>query len=229
MKSLITLLSGFVVGVGLLLAGFYFNPLSRIESVSSLAVSKMQLYELSYSLRSSDALLLTNDGQSSLKPYPVKVQELWEPAIKNTRALVTVLSNVRHEPVGIGIKFSSDSEESKLLNAKALMNSTWHIYTRNIGSAFIEQTDNNWAYLRDVVIPARFSRDNRWQGTWSGTITEGPNALGTARVTGGTGALVGREAEAEEFLHAREYSVDTGPVDVTARLTIAIPTKAPAY
>lgn len=228
MRIWISLFLGFVVGAILFLSVFYFAPMSKAQTLSPLAVVDTQRYEYSYSLNSSDALIFTNNGNSRIRPNPLKVQEFWEPAIEHTQALVTVLHNANNQPVGLGVKFSSGSEQSRLLSGEILVNSAWHIYTTNAGSAFIEQTENQWSYLMGVVIPARvdslksFGGDGDWQGVWFGNITDGPNALGTARVIGATGALKGNPAEAVEFIYAADYSDATGPVAETATMTIAL-------
>ena len=54
-------------------------------------------------------------------------------------------------------------------------------------------------------------------------MTSGPNALGTARVVGGSGAFAGIEAEAVDALTASAYSVDAGPVDADGQLVIELP------
>jgi len=54
-------------------------------------------------------------------------------------------------------------------------------------------------------------------------MSTGPGALGTARVTGSTGSLMGVEAEAVESITAKAYSATSGPVGMNGNLTIALP------
>lgn len=223
MKYLISLLIGMVIGVALFVLGLYYNPFVGNPSMSPLAISDLELVDLSYSLVPSEAVLLTNDGESHVRPHPAKVLQLWEPTIKKTRGLVTTLNDSRGETVGIGIKFSSDSERSAILDAKLLVDSVWHIYLPERGTLFVDQTENFWSYLHDIVIPARLSSGDNWRGSWYGVMSTGPGALGTARVTGGTGTLRDTEAEAVESITARAYSAITGPVGMTGNLTIALP------
>lgn len=223
MKYAISFFIGLVIGIVLFVLGLYYNPFVGNPSVSPLAISDLELVDLSYSLVPSESIVLTNDGESHVAPHPVKVPQLWEPTIKNTRALVTDLSDSRGETVGIGVKFSSASERSALLEAKVLVDSVWHIYLPERGTLFVDQTENYWPYVHDIVIPARLSSGDNWRGSWYGIVTAGPGALGTARVTGSTGTLKDSEAEAVESLSARAYSAISGPMGMTGNLTIALP------
>jgi hypothetical protein len=223
MKYAISLFIGLIVGIALFVLGLYYNPFVGNPSVSPLAISDLELVDLTYSLVPSESIIFTNDGESYVSPHPVKVLQLWEPTIKRTRGLVTTLNDSRGKPVGIGVKFSSDSERSALLDAKILVDSVWHIYLPERGTLFVDQTENFWSYLHDIVIPARLSSGDNWRGSWHGIVSTGPGALGTARVTGSTGALVDTEAEAVEAVSARAYSAITGPVGMTGILTIGFP------
>lgn len=223
MKYLIALALGMVAGVALFVALLYFNPLTSKNSLSPLSVTDNELISLNYSAVAADSLIYTNDGESTIKPYPAKVLQLWEPPIRNTDAIVTMLTDSRNETVGIGIKFSSDSERTRVLNAQALVDSVWHIYLPGRGSLFVQQRENYWNYLRDVVLPARWSSSDSWRGIWNGNITAGPGALRTARVIGGSGEFSGLETEGVESLAAKAYTVEQGPVAMEGELVIEIP------
>jgi len=223
MKYLISLLVGMLIGATVFVLVLYYNPFVGNPSVSPLAVSKLDLVDLSYSLVSSDSIVLTNDGESHVQTHPAKVLQLWEPAVKNTRGLVTILTDGRGEPAGLGVKFSSDSERTELINSKVLVESVWHIYLPERGTFFVDQTENYWSYLRDIVVSARLNSGDNWRGSWHRITTVGPGALGTARVTGSTGDLADTQAEAVESILARAYSAITGPVAITGNLTIALP------
>ena len=213
------------IGAALFVLGLYYNPFVGNPSVSPLAVSDFDLIDLSFSLVASESIVFTNDGGSHVKPHPAKVQQLWEPTVNKTRGFVTILADSRGEPAGIGVKFSSDSEETALIDGEALVHSVWHIYLPERGTFFVDQTENFWPYLHDIVIPARLSSGDNWRGSWHGIMSTGPGALGTARVTGNTGVLTGIEGEAVESISARAYSAITGPVGMTGNLTIALPHK----
>jgi hypothetical protein len=135
---------------------------------------------------------------------------------------VTTLRDSRNNLAGIGIKYSSDSEDTRIINGEALVDSAWHIHLVERGSLFVEQTENYWNFLRKIVLPAYWSTANHWKGVWNGNMTVGPGALGTAAVTGGTGEFAGLESEAVEALKASAYSVAQGPVAVEGHLTIDI-------
>ncbi len=223
MKYAISLVIGMILGVMLFVLGLYFNPFVGNPSVSPLAVSDLDLVDLSYSLVASDSIVFTNDGESHIKPHPAKVIQLWEPTVSRTRGFVTVLTDSRGEPAGLGVKFSSDSEDTTLIEGVVLVNSVWHIYLPEHGTFLVDQTENFWPYLHDIVIPARLSSGDNWRGSWHGIMSVGPGALGTARVTANTGPYTATEAEAVESITARAYSANTGPVGMSGSLTIALP------
>lgn len=223
MKYLVALLLGLAVGVAAFVALLYFNPLTSHSRLSPLSVSEHEVITLNYSAVPSDALVYTNDGESLIAPHPAKVLQLWEPPIRRTDAMATLLRDSRNQLAGIGIKFSSDSENTRILNGEVLVDSVWHIYLPGQGSMFVEQQENYWSFLRDIVIPAYWSSGDNWRGTWNGSITSGPGALGTARVTGGSGVFDGLQSDAVESLMAEAYSVGRGPVAVDGVLAIEIP------
>lgn len=223
MKYLVSLVLGMTIGATLFFLLLYFNPFAGKSSVSPLAVTEENLIDISYSAVPGETIVFTNDGESLIKPYPAKVQQLWEPAIKESWVSVIALTDPRGEPLGIGVKFSSESESTRVLNAEALVHSAWHIYLPGRGTLFVDQTENFWSFLRDIVIPAHWSSGDNWRGSWHRNMTVGPGALGTARVTGGSGAFSALHSEAVESLTARAYSAVDGPVAMGGNLTISIP------
>ena len=223
MKYLIALVIGIAVGVAAFATLLYYNPLTSQNRLSPLSVSDNDMITLNYSAAALDALVYTNDGESQITPHPAKVLQLWEPPIRRTDAMATLLRDARNQVAGIGVKFSSDSESTRILNGEALVDSVWHIYLPGQGSLFVQQQENHWSYLRDIVVPAYWSSGDNWRGAWNGSITSGPGALGTARVTGGSGAFEGLGSDAVESLQARAYSVEQGPVAVQGVLSIEIP------
>jgi hypothetical protein len=223
MKYLVALLLGFVAGISLFCAILYFNPFAIHTKISPLAVTNQRLLNLSFAAVPTESLLFTNDGESLPAPHPAKVLELWERTVEDTRATVVILDDSRGQPAGIGVKFSSDSEDTRILNSQALVDSVWHIYLPGRGTMFIDQRENYWTYLHDVVAKARWSSADNWRGAWTGVTTAGPNALGTGRVTGGSGEFADLESEAVESLSATAYSAVTGPVAMDGNLTILLP------
>lgn len=223
MKYLISLIVGMFVGICIFFVLLYFNPLNSKNSLSPLSVTDKAVISLGFSAVAGDALVYSNDGISQIEPHPPKVLQLWERPIKNTSAMVTVLTDGRGQATGLGIKFSSDSERTNVLGGQALVDSVWHIYLPGRGSLFVEQTENRWEYLRAVVVPARWSSGDNWRGSWFGNTTAGPGALGIAKVVGGSGDLDGLIADAVESLSAKAYSVERGPVAMTGQLTIELP------
>ena len=222
MRMLLLLIIGIVTGGVLTLAFLFYNPLSGQEPLPPISVSERQMVSLSYSAVAENSIIFTNSGESRVHPYPAKVLQLWEPPISQTDLLVTVLRDGRDEPVGIGVKFSSISERTRVLQGKALVDSAWYIYMPGEGSMLVEQSENYWSFVRDIVAPAHWSSGDNWRGNWHGTLTDGPGALGTGRVYGGSGRFEGLVSEAVETLSAKAYSAETGPVAMEGHLTIEL-------
>ena len=222
MKYAIAYLLGLAVGATLLLLALYHNPFAGSSTMSPLSVSDQQLLDISFSAVPGESIAFTNDGESRVRPHPEKIAELWEPAVRHTTILVAVLSDRRGVPAGVGVKFASGSEQTNLLTSDALMNSVWHLYMPDSGTLFIDQTENLWSYLRNIVLPARWNSADSWRGTWYGITTVGPGALGTARVTGGSGRYADLASEGIESWRAQAYSSLRGPVAMTGHLTIAV-------
>ena len=222
-KYLFALIVGMAVGAVVFLGVLYFNPLTAQQRLSPITVTDNDVVKLGYSAAAQDMLIYTNDGESRVDPHPAKVLQLWEAPIRKTRAIATVLTDSRGQTAGIGIKFSSDSESTNILNGQAIVDSVWHIYMPERGSLFVAQSENLWSYLREIVIPAYWSSADSWRGIWRGDVTAGPGALGTASVAGGSGEFAGLRSEGVEALSAKAYSVELGPVAVDGELSIEIP------
>lgn len=222
-KYLVALVLGMVVGGALFVALLYYNPLTERQALSPLAVSENEVVILNYSAVGSDSLVYTNNGESRVLPFPAKVLQLWEAPIRRTTAQVSLLTSASGESVGIGVKFSSDSESTDILRGELIVDSVWHVYLPQRGSLFVAQTENYWDYVRNVVIPAYRSSGDNWRGNWNGRTTAGPGALGLARVVGGNGEFEGLESEAVETLMAKAYSVERGPVALNGELAVEIP------
>lgn len=223
MKYLVALLLGIVCGVAAFAAILYFNPFTAQEKLSPLSVSSNEIMSLSYSAAASDAIVYTNNGETRIPPHPPKVLQLWEAPVRRSTLAATVLRDSRGDVAGVGIKFSSDSGQTRLLNGEALVNSVWHIYLPGRGTLFIEQNEDYWNYIREIIIPAYWSSADSWKGSWYGTLTAGPGALGTARVIGGSGEFSELATDGVESISARAYSIDRGPVAVEGQLTIELP------
>lgn len=223
MKYVFSLVVGIVLGVAAFLSALYYNPFKGQSTVSPLAVTDQRVMELSFSAVPGDALLYTDDGESSTAPHPSRVVEIWEPAVADTRLTVTMLKDARGETAGLGIKFASNSEATDIVNGEALVNSIWHIYLPGKGTMMIDQSENYWSYIRNVVIPAHASSGDNWRGSFHGILTSGPGPLGTARVTGGNGLFAGMTSESVESVTARAYSAQSGPVSMSGSLAIALP------
>jgi hypothetical protein len=226
MKYVISLLLGALLGASLFLLALYYNPFAAQSTISPLSITQDRVINLSYSAVASDAILYTDDGESIIATHPDRVADLWELAIIDTRIFVTTLRSARGEVVGIGFKISSDSEQTSLINAKAEVNSVWHVYLPGQGTFLVDQSENYWSYIHDIVIPARWSSGDNWKGSFHKIMTSGPGALGIARVTGGSGEFAGQSTEAVESLTASAYSALEGPVSMNGNLTVVAPVTA---
>jgi hypothetical protein len=223
MKFMLVLVLGMATGVLAGLGFVYYNPAASSETITPLMVSDRRQFVLNYSAVASDAILFTNDGESRVQPVPQRVAQLWEAPIRETEILVTELRDYRGSPVGIGIKFSSPSEETRLLESEVIVDSVWHINLPSQGTMLVAQRENHWDYLRRIVLPAHWSAADNWKGRWRGLLSVGPNALGTARVFGGSGRFANAGLEAVEFLQASAYSTDVGPVAAEGQLIFEYP------
>lgn len=223
MKYLIALMIGMSLGAALFVVGMYYNPFAEQMMVSPLAVSDAEHMDFKFSAVPAETILYTDNGESIINTHPDRVAELREQTVVDTRIAVVRLNDSRGEAVGIGIKFSSDSEQTALINSQALVNSAWHIYIPGQGTLLIDQVENYWSYMREIVVPARWSSGDNWKGSYFRIVTQGPGALGTARVTGGNGIFAGMSSEAVESLTARAYSAIEGPVSMSGSLTITLP------
>lgn len=223
MKYLVSLLAGLILGVSLFAAFLVFNPFLTDRRLSPLSVSDAEVMSLTYNSVPGESIVFTNDGESREQPHPDKVLQLWEAPIRLTSMMALVMRDARGQVAGIGVKFSSRSERTRLLSGDALVDSAWYIYLPGRGSLFVEQSENYWPFLRDVAFPAWRSSANNWKGSWLGDMTAGPGALGTARVTGGAGDLRGLDTQGVESLSARAYSSDAGLVSAEGRILIELP------
>ena len=202
MKYLLSMLIGVLLGASLFVAGMFYNPFTERQAVSPLAMTDDEHLNFTYTAVPGETILYTDNGESIINTHPDRVAELWEPAIVDTRIAVNLLTDSRGEAVGLGIKFSTDSEQTRLISSQVLVNSAWHIYVPGQGTLFVDQIENYWSYLREVVVPARWSSGDNWKGSFFRIMTQGPNALGTGRVTGGNGNFAGKSSEAVESLTA---------------------------
>jgi len=223
MKYVVSLLLGLVVGAALFVAGLLYNPFIAARGLSPLSVTNAETITLSFANVPAESIAYTNDGESLHNPHPEKVLQLWEAPIRSTSAMATVMRDARSRVAGIGVKFSSDSESTRLLKGEAIVDSVWYVYLPEHGSLFIEQTENYFPLVREVAFPAWRSSASSWRGTWLGDLTVGPGALGTAAVTGGSGRVKGLRMEGVESMSVRAFSADVGLVSSEGRLIIAMP------
>jgi hypothetical protein len=223
MKYAVSFLLGVVVGGALFVAGLLDHPFIADRGLSPLSVSNAEVITLRFANVPAESIAYTNDGESLHDPHPEKVLQLWEAPIRSTTAMATVMRDARNQVAGIGVKFASDSESTRLLTGRAIVDSVWYIYLPEHGSLFIEQTENYFPFVREVAFPAWRSSANSWRGSWLGDLTVGPGALGTAAVTGGSGRVKGLRMEGVESISVRAFSADTGLVSSEGRILVELP------
>lgn len=221
MKFLLTLLLGAVSGALLALLILLNNPVAG-EMLSPLAVSGQAQFSLNFSAVAQDSIALTNNGEQPVTPKPGKISQLWEKPIRKSNVLVTYLRDGRGNPIGLGIKYSSLSEQTRPLQGEIVVDSVWHVVLPARGTLMVGQTENYWNYVREVMLPAYWSSADSWKGKWHGTLSSGPGALGTAYVYGGSGRFKDVDAEAVETVSASAYSAKHGPVAVEGQLLIEV-------
>ena len=223
MKYVIALILGLVTGAAIFVASLIYSPFIADRGLSPLSVTDAEVITLNFSNAPAESVVYTNDGESLQQPHPARVLQLWEAPIRKTSAMATVMRDARNQVAGIGIKFSSDSEKTRLLHGEVIADSIWYIFLPEHGSLFIQQTENYWPFVREVAFPAWRSSANNWRGSWIGDMTTGPGALGTAAVSGGSGRVEGLQMKSVESLSVRAFSADTGLVASEGRLIIEMP------
>ena len=223
MKYIIALVIGLIVGIVIFVAGLLYSPFIVDRGLSPLAVTEAEVITLNFANVPAESIAYTNNGESLQQPHPEKIAQLWEAPIRMTSAMTTVMRDARNQVAGIGVKFMSHSESTRLLNGEAIADSVWYVYLPQHGSLFIEQTENYFPFGREVAFPALRNSGNSWRGNWLGDLTVGPGALGTAAVMGGTGRLAGLQMEGLESMTVQAFSADYGLVSSEGRLIIELP------
>jgi Tfp pilus assembly protein PilZ len=223
MKYVISLVLGLLVGAALFAAGLLFNPFIADRGLSPLSVSQSEVIALNFANVPAESIAYTNNGESLQPPHPEKVLQLWEAPIRMTSAMITVMHDARNRVAGIGVKFMSDSESTRLLHGDMIVDSVWYIYLPEHGSLFVEQTENYFPFVREIVFPAWRSSANSWRGSWRGDLSAGPGALGTARVIGGSGRVDGFRMDGVESMTVQAFSLEMGLVAAEGSLLIEMP------
>ena len=139
MKYIISLVLGLIIGGALFIAGLLYNPFIADRGLSPLSVTNAEVITLNFANVPIESIAYTNDGESLQEPHPERVLQLWEAPIRMTSAMTTVMRDARNQVAGIGVKFSSDSESTRLLNGEVIVDSVWYVYLPEHGK-FIVRT-----------------------------------------------------------------------------------------
>ena len=82
MKYALALVAGMIVGAMATAALFVYNPMAGNRDLTPLSVSDQTLMQLNYPGVAEASIAYTNDGESTTKPHPAKVLQLWEAPVR---------------------------------------------------------------------------------------------------------------------------------------------------
>ncbi len=207
MRRLIAFLFGLLLGVGVVLAGIWYNPLGRDAIDVPINVTDNALI-LNYDSPISGSVFYVNSGLERLPRNPGSQDALYYPTQRGANVSVHVLKNRRGEPVGLGIKYFALNEASRVLPTSLVADSSWQVAIPGAGSFFIESQENYWPFVRAVLLPAALG-DGRWEGRFSADSTVGPKGTFEANFYGGSGVLAGRRGVASESFELERFSLRT--------------------
>ncbi|MEM8982078.1 MAG: hypothetical protein AAGC71_03570 [Pseudomonadota bacterium] len=221
MKTLIGFLIGTLLGLALVAAAVWYNPLDR-GAIDVPIDNNERTLHLQYDSPLHGSIFYTNSGVEGLPRNPVTLKPLPFRAQRFAHVGVFTLSNRRGEPVAIGIKHLALAESTRLLPAIAPANSVWQVVVPGAGSFFVDSVENYWPFLHDVLLPAVAADDGRWRGRFEGDTTIGPKGTLEAVMTGATGLFRDRNGLAKERLQLDAFSTQAGEAASSAFATLTI-------
>ncbi|MEO1036755.1 MAG: hypothetical protein AAFX44_14455 [Pseudomonadota bacterium] len=220
MKNLLVFLLGVVIGLAIVWAVIWYNPLDRGAIDVPIDVDERTLV-LEYDSPISGSIYYVNSGLEKLPRNPASQDALFFPSQRGAHVSVHALKNRRGEPVALGIKHFALAEDTALLPARAHVNGAWQILIPGAGGFFIESQENYWPFLRAVLLPAAFGNGN-WQGRYESDSTIGPTGTFEAVMVGASGLFADRTGLAKETLAVTEFSLHAvgGPPTAFGTLTV---------
>jgi len=219
-------IGGFIVGVLLVLSGFYLYPFPHVSRTARVmpdfgAGKDVEVYALDGHLdRPGTTVSITQGSETPFAPQPSGVQLLSEPAIHGGLALITRLRDERGEIVGIATELESVHEDSRLLTGKLMTHTTWTVVLPGHGGLFLYQVEDNWWLATRIVGPALLT-GRPWRGQWRNLNTLGPLPNGHGRIVAATGDYAERRGTFVETAEMREFT-PTGKMDFTMELRLAL-------
>ena len=221
MKYVVSLLLGFVLGAAMVAAALYYNPLTRENVRVPLTAAAGASLEFFYGSKDGDTILRTNHSRRLLARVPEDIPDLWEPALKGVSVWLTVLRDVDRLPVGLGLRMSALSEDTRLLTGDVLLDSAWNVHLPGRGSFFIDTVDDVWPLARAVVLPAWRAPDKQWRGSFSTDLTVGPSPTHVGHMVGSSGDFQGLAGDSRESISLSAFSLQEGRTDMHGSLLIA--------
>lgn len=222
MKHLLSFLFGLAAGIALFAVLMYVNPLAGGSSQSPLVGVAGEQLAVDFDETPAGAIAWIGNGENPGGSRPPMVQELAAGTVRHTRIYVLPLTDGRGQPIGVGVKYTTQAEEPGLLLGDFPAHGTWQLWLPGRGGIAVFQEENHWPFLRDVIAGAYLESGNNWRGEWRGVLTDGPAANGAGHVYGGSGAFAGRQGLAAQSREARAWSASSGPAEMRGRLELVL-------
>ncbi len=207
MKALIAFLFAFALGLLLVVAVAYYNPLYTSNDSVPVNADSPGALELRFGPELDNAIIYSNSGLERLPRTPESVEELWHPSLRGAHVVLHAMQNAQGETVGLGVKMGAWSEGTRVLKGKLLMNSVWSVLMPQAGSFYVVQTENYWPFAQQVVLPATLNDDKTWTGRFAGDTTVGPQGTLEGVFIGGNGVLRGHRGGAKESVRISSYAM----------------------
>lgn len=214
-------LLGLGIGIVATAVGLYVYPFehgSRTERVlSAFADERSESVFLDVP---GHEVVLSHGGMVPLAPFPEGTPALSEPALRGGLALLSKLRDRDGTVVGFATELERASPESNLLAGKIMTDTWWSVVLPGRGTLFLYQTENNWALMRRIALPALLL-GREWRGEWQSVNTLGPLPDGRGRIVGGTGEFEGASGSFIEVGQLRRFTPE-GAMEFTMELRLAI-------
>jgi hypothetical protein len=221
MKYALATMTGVFLGSLAGLVFLYFNPMTAESQAPAIEPTAV----LTYELPSGSSPILTHGGGVRLAARPPEIARLWETTVSKTALSVLVLRSVQGAPVAIASRVSKLAEASNLLLGGMLLTDYWLVTEPGRGSYFLAAESNIWPLIRDTLVDVDyFGRD--WAGARRYTPTVGPEALGTALISGATGDFEQARGSAIEAFQLSDYRGDSrfrGTISGEIQLQMYVP------
>ncbi|MEW6443871.1 MAG: hypothetical protein AB1640_23245 [bacterium] len=204
--------AGLLGGVLLACAAVYFFPyahVSRAERMLAAPESCASRAESFFMEIPGNIVAATHGGSFPFDPFPPGMALLGDPALASGLAVLTKLRDARGEVIGFATELETISPQSSLLRGLLMTDTYWSLILPGRGTVHLYQTENNWKFVKKVVLPAVLKR-SPWSGNWPDLHTHGPGTDGRGRIVGGSGEFRGISGSFVEIGTTRSFSPDGG-------------------